>query len=309
MTRRVKLIIDTDPGIDDAMAIFYATAAPDIELLGLTSIFGNVATAQATRNALRLLDWAGQDTVPVAHGADKPRALPAFPPSYNVHGDEGFGDMPAETPKGTALNESAAAFLTRMAREHKDELVLCPIGPLTNIAAALDLDPEFANNVGRIVLMGGSLDEGGNITPMAEANIYHDPHAAERVFASGADITMVGLDVTHRILCTAEDFTAIKSAAPNLGGMINEMSRFYLEFYTTVGKFDGCFLHDPAAVIACTHPHLFTSQSVPVTVSCTGESAGATLRANDGRAASHVLMKTDAAAVKRQFMDVMQTLG
>jgi len=277
MTRRVKLIIDTDPGIDDAMAIFYATAAPDIELLGLTSIFGNVATAQATRNALRLLDWAGQDTVPVAHGADKPRALPAFPPSYNVHGDEGFGDMPAETPKGTALNESAAAFLTRMAREHKDELVLCPIGPLTNIAAALDLDPEFANNVGRIVLMGGSLDEGGNIT--------------------------------HRILCTAEDFTAIKSAAPNLGGMINEMSRFYLEFYTTVGKFDGCFLHDPAAVIACTHPHLFTSQSVPVTVSCTGESAGATLRANDGRAASHVLMKTDAAAVKRQFMDVMQTLG
>jgi len=100
---------------------------------------------------------------------------------------------------------------------------------------------------------------------------------------------MVGLDVTHRILCTAEDFTAIKSAAPNLGGMINEMSRFYLEFYTTVGKFDGCFLHDPAAVIACTHPHLFTS--------------------HDGRAASHVLMKTDAAAVKRQFMDVMQTLG
>jgi len=143
MTRRVKLIIDTDPGIDDAMAIFYATAAPDIELLGLTSIFGNVATAQATRNALRLLDWAGQDTVPVAHGADKPRALPAFPPSYNVHGDEGFGDMPAETPKGTALNESAAAFLTRMTRAATSHLwqKRISITTLTQPSGSLPLAP------------------------------------------------------------------------------------------------------------------------------------------------------------------------
>lgn len=305
---RTKLIIDTDPGIDDAMAIFYAAAAPDIELLGLTSIFGNVHVEQATRNALRLLEWAGLDHVPVAQGASTPRALPAFPPSFHVHGAEGFGDLPAETPKTRPLDESAAEFLVRMAREHKGELVLCPIGPLTNIAAALDLDAGFAANVARIVLMGGSLEEGGNITAHAEANIYHDPHAAERVFASGARIEMVGLDVTHRILCTAEDFDAMEAAAPRLGGLINEMSRFYLHFYTTVGKHDGCSLHDPAAVIACTHPELFTPRAVPITVSCEGETSGATLIATDGRAPCQVLMGVQADAVKAQYLSTMARL-
>jgi len=309
MSDPIKLIIDTDPGIDDAMAIFYAAAAPDIELLGLTSIFGNVTTQQATRNALRLLEWAGLHDVPVAQGASKPRVLPAFPPSHNVHGSEGFGEIPAETPKGKALDESAAEFLVRMARTHKGSLVLCPIGPLTNIAAAIDLDPEFATNVARIVLMGGSLEEGGNITPHAEANIYHDPHAAEHVFASGANITMVGLDVTHRILCTADDFDAIEAASPHLGAMINDMSRFYLHFYTTVGKHDGCSLHDPAAVIACTHPHLFKAQSLSISVSCEGETSGMTQRANDKRGATQVQMTVEAAAVKHQFMSEMAKLA
>ena len=172
-----KLIIDTDPGIDDAMAIFYAAAAPDIELLGLTTIFGNVTTKMATRNALRLLESADLD-LPVAHGAEKPLVLPPFEPSAHVHGDEGFGDIPAAEPKGQAVAEDAADFLIRMAREHKGELVLCPVGPLTNIALAVQRDPEFVKNCKRIVIMGGSLEAGGNITPHAEANIYHDPHAA-----------------------------------------------------------------------------------------------------------------------------------
>lgn len=308
MPNPIKLIIDTDPGIDDAMAIFYAAAAPDIELLGLTTIFGNVTTKMATRNALRLLDWLNITDVPVAEGLPKPRALPPFPPSAVVHGAEGFGDMPAGAPNGKAIAETAPEFLVRMARQHKGELVLCPIGPLTNIAAALDLDPDFASNVARIVLMGGSLEEGGNVTPHAEANIYHDPHAAERVFASGANVTMVGLDVTHRILCTADDFDAMEAAAPRLGGMINEMSRFYLHFYTTVGKHDGCSLHDPAAVIACTHPHLFTPRAVAVSVSCASETSGETRIAQDGRTATDVLMSVDGAAVKEQFMATMRAL-
>lgn len=308
MTKPLKLIIDTDPGIDDAMAIFYASAAEDIDLLGLTTIFGNVTVTQATRNALRLLEWAGTPDVPVAQGASVPRVLPPFTPSHHVHGAEGFGDTPAEAPAGSAIHESAAAFLVRMAREHAGELVLCPIGPLTNIAAAIDLDAEFVSNVARIVLMGGSFEEGGNITPFAEANIYHDPHAAEVVFGSGAHIEMVGLDVTHRITCQASDFAQMADHAPLLGGMINEMSKFYLNFYDTVGKFDGCSLHDPAAVIACTHPHFFTPQSVQITVSCEGETSGATLQAADGRRATQVLMATQAEAVKARFLDVMATL-
>ena len=303
-----KIIIDTDPGIDDAMAIFYAAAAEDIELLGLTAIFGNVTVDTATRNALRLVEAAGLD-IPVARGAEKPLEMPHIKPSAHVHGDEGFGDIPAATPKGKAIDETAAEFLVRMARAHKGELVLCPIGPLTNIALAIQADPEFASNVDRIVLMGGSYKEGGNITPYAEANIYHDPHAAEVVFASGAKVEMVGLDVTHQILCTKEDFAAMAEAAPKLGGMLQDMSHFYLKFYETVGKFDGCSLHDPAAVIACTHPHLFSAEAEPLTVTCAGDEIGATVLAQDGRGATDVLMQVDAAAVKALFIERISTLA
>lgn len=304
----VKMIIDTDPGIDDAMAIFYAAAAPDIELLGLTTVFGNVTTAIATRNALRLLEAAGLD-LPVAHGAETPLVLPPFTPSAQVHGDEGFGDIPAAMPTGHPIDEDAADFLCRMAREHKGELVLCPIGPLTNIALALQRDPEFAKNVARIVIMGGSLNEGGNITPHAEANIYHDPHAADVVFASNAKVLMVGLDVTHRILCSTSDFTAIAAQAPELGGMLQQMSVFYLKFYESVGKFDGCSLHDPAAVIACTHPELFETRPTPLQVSCAGETSGATLAApNSGRVPVDVCTAVQAEAVKSLFINRLSLL-
>lgn len=298
----IKMIIDTDPGIDDAMAIFYAAAAPEISLLGLTTIFGNVTTKIATRNALRLLEAAGLD-LPVAHGAEAPLSLPPFQPSSQVHGEEGFGTIPASEPKGAAVAEEAADFLIRMAREHRGELVLCPIGPLTNIALAIQRDPEFTKNLKRIVIMGGSLEEGGNITPHAEANIYHDPHAADVVFGSGAEVVMVGLDVTHRILCTKADFAAIASLSPELGGMLQTMSEFYLHFYETVGKFDGCSLHDPAAVIACSHPELFKTKTLPLRVSCEGETSGATLAAEAGsRPAVSVCLKVDAEAVKSLFL-------
>ncbi|KIC21490.1 nucleoside hydrolase [Leisingera sp. ANG-Vp] len=298
----VKLIIDTDPGIDDAMAIFYAAAAPDIDLLGLTTIFGNVTTATATRNALRLLEAAELD-VPVAAGAAAPLVLPPFTPSAHVHGEEGFGDIPAAVPKGKPLEEDAADFLCRMAREHKGELVVCPIGPLTNIALAMQRDPDFVRNVKSIVIMGGSLEEGGNITPHAEANIYHDPHAADIVCQGGAKVVFVGLDVTHRILCLPEDFEAIAAQSPELGGMLQEMSHFYIKFYLEVAGLNGCSLHDPAAVIACTNPELFGMREVPLQVSCEGETSGATLAAPDSsRDPVKVCMTVDAGAVKSLFL-------
>ena len=277
----VKMIIDTDPGIDDAMAIFYAAAAPDIELLGLTTIFGNVHTHQATRNALRLVEAVGLN-IPVCEGLATPRVLPPFTPSAYVHGDEGFGTIPAAIPDGEKDTRSAVEFLVEQARLHKGELVLCPIGPLTNIAAAIDADPEFATNCARIVLMGGSLS-GGNVTEWAEANTYHDPHAAEVVFNSGADVVMVGLDVTDKIQCTLRDFEAVAESAPDLGGMLLEMTRFYIDFYMSVGKHFGCSLHDPAAVIACTHPQLFATQGHSLTVSCSGETSGEVRSQGAGR--------------------------
>ncbi len=299
----MKLIIDTDPGVDDAMAIFYAAAAPDIELVGLTTIFGNVTTEMATRNALRLVEAAGLEDVPVAQGALKPLVLPPFPPSVEVHGAEGFGDIAAATPKGQPVAEDAADFLIRMAEAHKGELVVCPIGPLTNIAEALQRDPKFAENVKAIVIMGGSLEEGGNITPFAEANIYHDPHAADIVLQAGEKVTLVGLDVTHQILCTPTDFDAMAAQSPELGGMLQDMSHFYIAFYKRMRGFAGCSLHDPAAVIACTDPQLFERRKVALRVSCEGEDIGATLAAPDsGRAPVHVCMSVDSDAVKAQFL-------
>lgn len=299
----MKLIIDTDPGIDDAMAIFYAAAAPDIDLVGLTTIFGNVTTDTATRNALRLLEAADLGDIPVAQGAAKPLVLPPFPPSAEVHGAEGFGDIPPAAPKGQAVEEDAADFLIRMAREHKGELVVCPIGPLTNIALAMERDLEFVQNVKAIVIMGGSLKEGGNITPFAEANIYHDPHAADIVMQAGEKVTLVGLDVTHRILCTPKDFAAIAAQSPELGGMLQDMSHFYLAFYKKVCDFERCPLHDPTAVIACTDPRYFERRKFVVRVSCEGDNIGATVAVHDkSRAPVNVCMGVEADAVKSQFL-------
>ena len=296
----LKLIIDTDPGVDDAMAILFAARDPGIDLLGLTSVFGNVTVEQATRNALVLAERAGLH-IPVAEGAGKPMALPPFTPSRHVHGDEGFGALPAITPKGRAVAESAAEYLVRMAREHRGELVVCPIGPITNVAEALRLDPEFSNNVKEIVFMGGALDVPGNITPHAEANTYHDPHALDLVLQSGAKIRMVGLDVTLQILLTADDFAALADISPVDGRFLREMSGFYLDFYKSVGL-SGCGLHDPMAVIACLRPDLFTLESVPMAVTLEGEAAGNTHR-TAGRQPIEVCVDCDADAIRRLFFD------
>ncbi|WP_208352697.1 nucleoside hydrolase [Pseudaestuariivita rosea] len=271
-----KLIIDTDPGIDDAIAIFYAAAAPDIDLLGLTTVFGNVTTDQATRNALYLAETAGL-TIPVARGAHKPMVIPPHKPSLRVHGDEGLGPLPAPAPTGQAIDQPAAEFLVEMAQKHKGELTVCAIGPLTNIAAAIQKDPYFAKNCAQIVVMGGSVDAGGNITRHAEANIYHDPHAAQLVFASGANVVMIGLDVTHKIRFSPSDFSNVAWEAPRLGGLLQEMSYHYIKFYETVGKFDGCSMHDPTAIVACVQPDAFAFRRTAIDVVTQGEAIGKTV--------------------------------
>ncbi|MEM7566209.1 MAG: nucleoside hydrolase, partial [Pseudomonadota bacterium] len=217
--------------------------------------------------------------------------------------------LPAETPKGRAVDEPAAEFLVRMAREHKGELVLCPVGPLTNIAAAIRLDPEFATNCQKIVLMGGSLRAGGNITPHAEANLYHDPHAGADVFASGADLTMIGLDVTDRTLCRPHHFEDLAKASPKHGGFLHAMSGFYMDFYRKVRGLDGCSLHDPAAVIACVAPELFTFEDHPIDVTVDGDAMGETVAAlKSGRGKTAVAVEAQFDAVRERFLQTVATL-
>ena len=301
-----KIIIDTDPGIDDAMAIFFACLHPGLDVVGLTSVFGNVSVDVATRNALVLAELARQK-IPVAAGADKPLVQIANRVSGHVHGNQGFGDMPPQFPKGAAIAETAAEFICRMVNAHPHEIVLCPIGPLTNIAHALTLDPTIADKVKAVVIMGGGLER-GNVTEFAEANIWNDPHAADAVFAAGWDITMVGLDVTSQVVCSAADFKRIAANAPRLGGFLNQAVQFYLRFYEERHGVPGCHMHDPTAVIAITNPELFTIEMHALEVIVAGARVGQTVRsAQAARKPVKVSLGVDDGGVKELFLSTIDT--
>ncbi|GGA16809.1 nucleoside hydrolase [Neptunicoccus cionae] len=301
-----KLIIDTDPGIDDAMAIFYAALHPEIEILGMTSVFGNVTTEIAARNAIVLAERAGQ-TIPVAKGAAKPLVQPPNPVSDYVHGIEGFGDVPAQDTIARPVDEPAHEFICRLINENPGEITLCPIGPLTNIALALRHDPSIAGKVKSVVIMGGGLER-GNVTAHAEANIWNDPHSADEVFAAEWEVTMVGLDVTTQVVCQSQDFARIAETNPKLGGFLNDAVQYYLKFYETHVGVQGSQMHDPTAVIAITDPQYFTIENHALEVIVEGDRIGQTIRSTDPSRPKHkVPMGVDIDGVKRRFITMFET--
>lgn len=297
-----KIIIDTDPGIDDAMAIIYAHLAPGIELLGLTSIFGNVTRDIATRNALALLELIGSNAK-VAAGAAVPLQQDAREVAWEVHGREGFGTVPPMQPHRQAEPRPAYQFIIDTIQQYPGEIVLCPVGPLTNISLALQHDPAIADQVRAVVVMGGSLNAGGNVTLYAEANIWQDPHAAEIVFAADWPVTMIGLDVTHRVVCTPEEFAELPASAPLCGGFLNQAAPFYFDFHAKANGFLGCHMHDPTAVIAILHPEWFVTESLALDVILEGEQAGKTQPSADPHKAKvAVATAVNAEAVKQDFL-------
>ncbi len=304
-----KLIIDTDPGVDDAMAVLFACAHPELDLLGLTSIYGNVTVEVGTRNALVLTELAGAN-VPVAAGAGGPLQQTPRPVAAEVHGAEGFGHVPPITPTGAPEDRSAAQFICDMVHAHPGEVVLCPVGPLTNIAAAIELDASIVSKVKSVTVMGGSVWAGGNATPHAEANIWQDPHAAETVFSAPWPVTLVGLDVTQKVICTNDQFADLAKTAPKLGGFLNEISQFYFKFHHEVDGFYGCYMHDPSAVISILHPELFTTAGHAIEVVLDGEEAGRTIITEEpNRPHLNVCAEVDAEEVKRIFLSTIATAG
>ena len=296
-----KIIIDTDPGIDDAMAIFLAGLDPRIELMALTTIFGNVRTPTATRNALYLTQMLGQP-IPVAEGAHKPLEIVPNPPADFVHGVEGFGDLPAFFPTRSADKRKAHELISDLAREHKGEITLCAIGPLTNIALLLEHDPDVVHNLKNVVLMGGSVSEQGNVTPYAEANVWNDPHAADKVFAADWDVTLIGLDITTTIHGTPNDFSELKKVSPQFGGFLFDAVQFYIRFYQQATGVNGCFMHDSTAITAITDPELFTYADLPLTVATEGERIGQTYTDNSlERRKVHCALGVDANGVMNIF--------
>ncbi|MEO1066768.1 MAG: nucleoside hydrolase [Pseudomonadota bacterium] len=302
-----KIIIDTDPGIDDAMAIAFALLNPDIELLGLTSAFGNVTIDVATRNALALVEMAEMEC-PVARGAGAPLVQEPHPVADFVHGAEGFGTVEAMMPQREEDPRPAHEFICDQVNAAPGDVVLCPVGPLTNLALALRHDPGIAKKVKAVHVMGASLKEGGNATEFAEANIWQDPHAAEIVLAADWDVRLIGLDVTHRVTCHTPDFESLAEAAPILGGFLNEAVQFYFDFHEKVDGFHGCYMHDPTAVISIIRPDLFSFDEAPVGVIVEGERAGETVlgHGSSGRPAKWA-SKVDVAAVKDVFLSTIRS--
>ena len=262
------VLIDCDPGHDDAMALLLALASPELELLGVTTVHGNQTLVKTTANALRVLEFAGRGDLPVAAGADRPLVREARVAEH-VHGETGLDGPDLPPPAGAPVSAHAVDFLADRLRAAGRPVTLVPTGPLTNIGLLLARHPDVAADIERIVLMGGAIAE-GNITPAAEFNIWVDPEAAARVFASGIDVTMVGLDVTHRALMTPEHAERLR-AAGRVGAMVAELWAFYHRFHARVYEFPGTPVHDALAVAHVVCGDLLTTKHRNVEIDCFSE--------------------------------------
>jgi purine nucleosidase len=261
-----RIIIDTDPGQDDAVAILLALASPELDVIGITTVAGNVPQPLVTENALKLVELAGRPDVPVYAGCVRPMVRELFTAEY-VHGPTGIDGADLPPPAVEARAEHAVDFIveTCMAAE-PGSITLCPVGPLTNIAMAIVKEPRIVTKIREIALMGGGFFEGGNTTPVAEFNIYVDPHAAHIVFRSGAPITVFPLDVTHKALVAPEDIAAFRSLATPVGDAVAGMLGFYERHDVEKYGMVGAPLHDPCVIAYLIEPALFSGKQVHVAV-------------------------------------------
>jgi inosine-uridine nucleoside N-ribohydrolase len=267
------IILDCDPGHDDAIALLLAVASPELDLVGVTTVSGNQTLDKTTANALRVLEFAGRSDIPVYAGADKP-FLRERDVAAHVHGESGLDGPDLPPPSRAAEEQHAVDYLAEEIRRRNGKITLVPTGPLTNIGLLLALHPDARPE--RIVLMGGSVGE-GNRTPAAEFNIWADPEAAQRVFAEALDTTMVGLDVTHRALIK-DDHTERMRSAGRVGAMVAELMDFYSRFHKSrYPDLEGSPMHDPVCVAHLIDPTLMDVRDAFIEVDCSaGPSWGRT---------------------------------
>ena len=264
MTR--KIIIDTDPGQDDAVAILLALASPELQVLGLTAVGGNVPLDLTARNARIVCELARRPDVPVFAGCDRPLARDLVTAEH-VHGKTGLDGPQMAEPTMPLQDIHAVDFIIETLRaEAPGTVTLCPLGPLTNIATAFRRAPEIVARVQRIVLMGGAYFEVGNITPAAEFNIYVDPEAARIVFAAGAPITVLPLDATHKALTTADRVQAFRDLGTEVGRMVAAWTDFFERFDKEKYGSAGAPLHDPCVIAWLLKPDLFTGREINVEI-------------------------------------------
>ena len=268
-----KVIIDTDPGIDDAMAIMYALASPELDVIGLTTVFGNAHVETCTINAFHILDVCGRNDIPVVQGAGRPVAMDFRGPATFVHGQNGLADIPVAAPTRAPHALDAAHFIVEQVLAAPGEITLVPIGPLTNIALALQLCPELPQQLAGMVIMGGNAFCPGNASPAAEANIINDPEAADIVFGADCPIVMCGLDVTERTVMTTQQIDDVAHIDNPRARLAAQILPPYRDFHVVRGKKDGIHVHDSTCISYMIAPHHYATAVHPIRVD-TGQGVG-----------------------------------
>ncbi|MGY6501753.1 MAG: nucleoside hydrolase [Acidimicrobiales bacterium] len=283
MTPRRRILIDTDPGIDDAMAIAAALAAPELEVVGLTTVFGNHHVDVTTANACRVLDHLGAPEIPVVPGAARALVRAGHRPATMVHGDDGLGDadLPAAVRRPVG-GRRAAEYLVEQILADPGTLTIVALGPLTNLALALHLEPRVAEAVEQVVLMGGAFAVPGNVTPTSEANIWNDPHAAHQVFGAGWPLMAIGLDVTHRLHADRAWLDRVATVDTPAARLVSVTAPTYVRFHQETDGLDGIHCHDVATIVALVRPDVLGVVAGPVQVVTDGLAAGQTVLGRGG---------------------------
>jgi purine nucleosidase len=307
--RKRKVIVDTDPGIDDAMALLYLHACNDIDLHSITTVFGNGGQAITARNAYYLVTRFGLD-VPVIPGAERPLSGDRIVPELKVHGEDGFGDSnlsadhPMPPPGVPAWKWIANAVL-----ESPGAISLLAIGPLTNLALALEYRPDIVDAIKEVVIMGGAFGtrgRTGNIVPHAEANFYYDAKAAEAVLRANWPVTAVGLDVSSDCILSSSQADDLPSRAGAAGQFLRDISKGYEAIYREYDGIDGFALHDVAAAVCFTNPDLFECQETALGVEIAGDLRGQSLKLqNKSRRTQRFCSEVDRAQVVEQFLKAL----
>jgi len=262
------ILLDCDPGHDDAVAILLALASPELDLLGITTVGGNAPLERVTDNALRVLALAGRPDVPVAAGAAHPLRGP-LRTAPHVHGESGLEGPALPDRIAEPIDEDAIAFLARTIGDAVEPVTVIPTGPLTNIARLLDNHPDLKPRIARFCLMGGAIGE-GNITPSAEFNIWVDPEAADIVFRSGVPVTMIGLDVTHRSIVWEEEYRALAAEGGTAARLVAGLLEYFQAFHERIYGWRGTPIHDAVAVAHVAHPGLVTTRPYAVAIELDG---------------------------------------
>jgi purine nucleosidase len=273
-----RIIFDTDIGIDDAMALLFALCSPELALEGVTTVFGNATVDNCTRNALAVLELGNRPDVPVARGADRPLLRSYRGRGPTAHGENGLGNVAMPPPQARPLETPAAQFIVERIVAAPGQISLVAVGPLTNLALALRLEPRLARAARQVIVMGGAATVGGNATPAAESNVYNDPESASVVFSAGWPLIMVGLDVTTQVTMDENYLTRLAAIHTPLTGFIAAVAAFYSQSHRRRYGVSGLLVHDPSAVAYAVDPTLFETRMLHVVVDTTdGPDSGRTV--------------------------------